>query len=322
MTSYSVNRNNRIIRTSNGISHFSYITMDEEIIMKDYILIPNYINNIKDIYSQNLEGFFQEVEIIDRKIPLNYIRKLYIQDKELFFKIIDELSLRGFQFFSEKTNNILPTFKPNFSRYITVSENQLKFQNIKFQLYGLSGFTQRFMVENDLFFHQIPLQGFHYINASVNLTELENEFRMAGFDIHENEDNHELESSNVPPTKIENSSNNLTKPLDPPIEENTTSFPIEVVFRDNIYNSFKKFCSEENLEDLNDINESHLDQYKKMKGVGTYKFNKVSEVLAQYKSGERVIGSEELQSNQYSLPDFNQFALQVPISKAFYGEHL
>ena len=293
--------------------------MDEEIIMKDYILIPNYIDIVKDIYSQNLEDFFQEVEIIDRKIPLDYIRKLYIQNKVLFFKIIDELSLRGFQFFSEKTNNILPTFKPDFSRYIRVSENQHKFQNIKFQLYGLSGFTQRFMVENDLFFHQIPLQGFHYINASVNLTELENEFRMAGFDIHENEDNHELDSSNVPTLMFEKSPNNSTEPVDPPKEETATSLPIEVVFSDNIYNSFKKFCSQENLEDLNDIKESHLDQYKEMKGVGTYKFNKVREALAQYKSGEKVIAPEEPQSNHYSLPDFNQFALQVPISKAFYG---
>ncbi|MFC5465963.1 sigma factor-like helix-turn-helix DNA-binding protein [Lederbergia graminis] len=287
--------------------------------MNEYILIPSYIDNVQDIHSQYLNVFFRDVEIIERKIPLNEIRNVYIKDRELFFKIVDELSLRGFQFISKKTNNILPTINPDFSSYISVIENNNMFLDINFQQYGLSGFAQRFMVENDLFFNHIPLKGFQYFNASLNLIELENEFRLAGFEIQHNEGGNE--KSVIPPLKIQHSSNYSTDSVNHSNEENVASVPIEWVFRDNIYRSFKRFCKQKNLEDLNDIREEHLNQFKEMRGIGTYKFNKVIEVLDQYKNADnadKVLSLEELPSRNNSLPDFNSFALYVPVKDVFY----
>lgn len=83
--------------------------------MDDYILIPNLIKNVDTIYSRNLHHFFNAVNPVDNKIPLEIIRSIYLKDKNYFLDVVDELTLRGFHFFTSKPNNILPTFTPDFS---------------------------------------------------------------------------------------------------------------------------------------------------------------------------------------------------------------
>ncbi|MEH6917611.1 hypothetical protein V7Y60_26410, partial [Priestia megaterium] len=70
--------------------------------MKDFIQLPAIVKEVNEIYSENLEKLVRNSNVQKNKISLEYLRELYKTDRDFFMKIVDELSLRGFSFFTDK----------------------------------------------------------------------------------------------------------------------------------------------------------------------------------------------------------------------------
>ncbi|MFD1039253.1 sigma factor-like helix-turn-helix DNA-binding protein [Virgibacillus byunsanensis] len=243
--------------------------------MKDFILIPSIINDIAYIHSQHLADILSKSEVQGNKIPLDFIRLLYKENPEKFFKVVDELSLRGFQFFTEKPNNILPNFTPDFSSYMEVESNHDYFKNLKLHRLGISGFIKRFNIDNDLFFNKIPLNGFTFMNASIDQESLMDELKSAGFEIKTTQ----ASPADKPQTEYSSTSDPEPRPYD-------NNVRIDQAFEDSKYNTFRRFCYQNKLKTIGELTPDHINTYKNAKGVGVQKFQLVKERLKSYQIGE------------------------------------
>lgn len=153
--------------------------------MKEYIQIPYWINKLDEIKSDRIQQFLRMFSTFqDNKIDIDYLRKYYMEYPESFIELVDELSLRGFEFFSNKQNNLLPKLKHDKEgHYLLVKENKELYSNVDFIKFGMGNLTTRFKVESDEFFNYIPLTGFKLFNPHFELEELYNEFSKRGFNL-------------------------------------------------------------------------------------------------------------------------------------------
>ena len=149
----------------------------------DYIFIPEWITKDDFENSTFIYSLISKCEINDSKIDLEYLRKYFTQDREFFQNVVDEMAIRGFSFICSKPNNILPKIEMTYPTLIKINENNNNFANIDFELLGLPDFVYRFSVKSDLFFNNIPIEGFLHLNRSIDLEMLANKFHECGFDI-------------------------------------------------------------------------------------------------------------------------------------------
>ncbi|WP_040978386.1 sigma factor-like helix-turn-helix DNA-binding protein [Oceanobacillus jeddahense] len=275
--------------------------------MRDYVLIPNFIDDVHEIHSHYLNDFFQSVVVEGNKFSLATLRQLYMEDRDRFITVTDELALRGFTFFTEKPNNILPSFSCDFSHFIDVTSNKDVYKQFNFQRHGLTGFQHRFQVESDLFFHKIPIGCFKYINASVHERELENEFRSAGFNIislndaqNQAADEHLYETVNTHA-----------------IKEHAETYFVKDVFQENKYNTFRLFCRKKNIDSLDQISASVLEEFKNSKGVGAHRFEIVRDQLIAYGFTD-VQSQEEHTDDTFIIADENYLASTMKVKDIFY----
>ena len=142
---------------------------------------PFWMDDLFDVlyYSENLKYFFEKYQIVDHSsFPMAYVKDLYKSNKFLAIDIIHELSLRGFEFITNFSNSLIPDV--NISKDCDVIRVDKKTKNhiyknykkINFEKYGYGNLTQRFKIENDHFFNNIPLEGFKYINNNGKLALL------------------------------------------------------------------------------------------------------------------------------------------------------
>lgn len=283
-------------------------------IMKDYIQIPTIVKEVEEIHSRNLKSFFENSNICGNKISLDFLRYLYKADRKGFLQVVDELSLRGFRFFTEKPNNILPNHTPEFSSYIIVEENNKYYEKMNLHLLGISGFFQRFNVDSDLFFHKIPLPGFKLINANIDLQELEEMLTNIGFVIeHGNKDQNITMA-----IKEESISLNDDFTKAPDTEDFLRNTPIHKFFQENKFISFKEFCENKGIRSVLDVSETHIEEYRGQRGVGAGKVQAVIERIAELKS----FGYDELVA-AYPVADDdvlhfeNKYAGEIEIAQLF-----
>ncbi|WP_099157063.1 sigma factor-like helix-turn-helix DNA-binding protein [Virgibacillus ndiopensis] len=282
--------------------------------MKNYVLIPNYTNDIQTIHSNNLRGFFKTVKVEGNKFPLDSIRKLYVDDRDKFIKVTDELTLRGFQFFTEIPNNILPSFSCELSTFINVSSNKDLYKSLGFQHLGLAGFIHRFQIDSDLFFDQVPIECFQYINASIDVKELVNEFRLAGFTVTSLE--LVQDQAKINPVDTANLSVNTTNITDHVSNErNSGTYIIDDIFKENKYNWFRRYCHKNNVFALEDITMPFLNEFKNSKGVGIRKYEMVLEQLETYGFSYRI---ENNWDEEYIISPDNFYVSGITIKDLFY----
>lgn len=247
------------------------------VIMKDYIEFPAIVKEIDEIDSHNLKRFFRECAISGNKISLSHLRDLYRRDKDYFMEVVDELFLRGFVFHTEKPNNILPHRTIDCSSYFQVEEDETRFKQINQNRLGLSGFMKRFYVESDLFFNMIPLDGFRTINAQMDLQEIEDEFRRAGFTIiHEKQQPNQTEEAYVETEVIETSNSNST--------ELFGQITVELAFVENKFNTFRTFCAANQIEFLSEITDQTIYRYSLARSVGAGRVKQVEQHLEEIRN--------------------------------------
>jgi hypothetical protein len=240
--------------------------------MQDYIQFPKNINQLSELHSSNLEDLRNNSHMVDNRISLDYLRKLYGQDRNRFLSVKDELSLRGFKFHTEKPNSLLPNYSPKMSSYIVAESHSERYQQVDFSLFGLSGFIQRFHVDSDLFFHKIPLRGFKLLNANLDVSSLETEFKKAGFDIDSLDGNRSSQTAVIPAASVSEDKTSEGKAIEEDavlfkIEQFFLHTPIHIVFHSKKFNSFLNFCELKGLKKLIDLTGEAIkefeDSYKK-----------------------------------------------------------
>lgn len=265
--------------------------------MKDYIEIPDLVKGINEIHSENLLSLFENSTIDGNKISLDFLRETYKTNRKSFIDLVDELSLRGFRFITEKPTNILPSNVPQLSPYIEVNEGGSRFKSVDLSRLGIAGLIQRLHVNSDLFFHKIPLSCFKFMNANIDLKDLEEEFSKAGFVINHLYDPKEPSNDNTArmeelnPTELDSPANDT--------EEILSKLSINQLFEENKYKSFRKYCSWKKIILISDINPAVLEEYSRTPHVGNGKVRAIEERLEELKS----LGTEILTEETPDLED-------------------
>ncbi|MGX6443565.1 TerD family protein [Neobacillus sp. K501] len=286
--------------------------------MKDYIEIPEIIHDLTEIHSENVSTLTTNSTIMENKISLDYLREVYRTDRTRFINLVDELSLRGFRFITDKPTNILPTFSPQLAPYVEVKEENTRFTQMNFSTLGLGEFINRFHVDNDLFFHKTPLNGFNYMNANMDLNNLAEEFLKAGFGIiHTDAAQEHATEDEVGPKEEETTE--VTPGNDFEELRNTTA--IVQLFEDNKYKIFRRFCERKQLMFIADITPDVLEKFKRTPGVGIGKVRAVDERLEEFQRlGEHLLPdqSQPLDPEAPAIELTNKYAGDKEISQLFY----
>lgn len=198
-----------------------------------------------EIKSINLESLFNS------KDPLNYLRKLYINDIGHFYTVRNELLLRGITLFSDYENNYFPPIKLIDETTLVVDTDQEFYKKLDFSLLNLPGFIEKYNVRSDLFFNAIPLEGFTFLTKNYSVPYIKNFFIEAGYKVS--------------------------------TETYQTSFSkkIEEVFDKQNFASFRRFCRHFKIANIQDLNPQVFEEYKKMPGVGS---KAVSNVIENYET--------------------------------------
>ncbi|UOE53596.1 sigma factor-like helix-turn-helix DNA-binding protein [Cytobacillus oceanisediminis] len=249
--------------------------------MNDYIQIPAVLQSLDDLQDGRLKAFLSKCQQISLKqLSLDPLRTLYVSNKFEFINIVEELSLRGFSFHTEKPNNILPSSVVSTEVVIYSPDNNGMFQKIDYQILGLSGFNQRFKVDTDQFFHYVPIEGFKTINRNIDLALLEKELSKAGFNLKEAASGviNETATPFLPNGNEEPKSvlEDVTKEEEPGAEK---QIKITEAFSEDRFWMFRNFCSRIGITYITDISPNHLEEHKRRKGVSPAKFNQVKERL-------------------------------------------
>ena len=244
--------------------------------MKDFIKFPPYVKELDDFHSNAMKNLIRNSCIEDELISLDYIREMYKKDREQFTRIVDELTLRGFTFHTVKPNNILPNNTFSVSSYIEVGNNNDNYKKIDFEFLGLSSLIHRFKIQSDLFFNKVPLEGFKFLNAAIDVSVLEKEFKRVGFKINKLDQCSCHSKKSLELDNVEEADN-----FDEGSETNTKPLKIKNVFEDNKYNSFRRYCYENGIEYIVNIDNNNIEEYRNQRGVGEGRVKDVKEKLTE-----------------------------------------
>lgn len=231
--------------------------------MEECVKIPYWINNLNDIKNEDIIKHIDKEYIKEKKISLEVVRNYYKLNPETFQKFIDELSLRGFEFQSLRSNNILPNLKFSDKEEIIKSDIlKSNFENIDFEDLKISNFCLRFNVKNNNFFDYIPIKGFLHLNKLIDLEKLKQEFIKNGFEI-------ETIAQNSIKIKYKKENINL----------NESKYLIENCFFESGFKTLRSYFAENGIYSILQIEKIHLEKMKKYPGLGVTRVQKIYEKL-------------------------------------------
>lgn len=138
---------------------------------------------------QSYDNFYDvPIEIQDNGyfVELDYFRRLYLENKNVFYQISKELVFRGGEFSLEKESPLFPKVEFTQSDLI-ILDSELKddaFKKIDYDVFGIQQFIQMFNIENNYFFDHVPIEGFKVLNLSnISISYLKKRFEESGFSI-------------------------------------------------------------------------------------------------------------------------------------------
>ncbi len=152
--------------------------------MKEYIEKPCWLKevNLREI-SVNIDSFYSKYNIRnDEKIDLNLLRDFFKNEKINGLVLIQEMSLRGFKFYSEKENKILPKLIDNIEECILGETFGTKILSFSSEVFNMKELIKKFNILNDSFFNYIPIKGFVYLHPNIDIEFLKEEFLKNGFE--------------------------------------------------------------------------------------------------------------------------------------------
>ncbi|MBU3138028.1 hypothetical protein KPL39_17490 [Clostridium gasigenes] len=314
--------------------------------MQEFIKMPFWINGWEDIKSNNLNGFKNIISDQEKeKIDLQYLRNYYVENQESFVDVVDELSLRGFEFYNIKPNNLLNKNRYENGEFIIADSNS-KFFNIDYETFYISGFLSRFKVESNNFFNYIPLNGFKVLNPEINIEEFKRELYKNGFrcykysfgnknytidkvDEIEVPDSCTMEMSDVEVGLKEDQLQIIEdiKSIDNNINKNDGLFDhssleeesIEKYFFENDYLTVMKFLTGKGIKSVFEITNQTLIDYCKSRGAGTTKIKNFKLKLIEIYQEERAI--IEINYNIFDV-DFCFCTVNLEDARLFFKEEI
>lgn len=242
--------------------------------MKEYIEIK--FNNL-DInkFSKMCREFLEHAE--DGKVNIEHLREIYRKDRIGFSNLVQELSLRGCKFVTERNNNLLPQI--DFSQdkgIIFVEKNKEIFKNIDFDKYKMANFTNKFQVESDSFFLGIFIEGFKVLGLDINLDDLKNDIEKVGFEIYNTNQFEEKIKKLVDKDEQIKEEENIEQ------DKKNNRLLVESIFNHTKYVAFLAFCRDENILYIDEITNETIQKFAKTKWIGVGKVAAVKEVMSQY----------------------------------------
>ncbi len=272
--------------------------------MKEYIEKPCWLKkiNLREI-SVNIDDFYSEFDIKnDGKIDLNLLRNFYKNEKIKGLLLIQEMSLRGFKFYSEKENKILPKLIDNLEECIIGESFGTKILSFSSELFNMKELIKKFNIMNDSFFNYIPIKGFTYLHPNINIEFLKNEFLKNGFvfssginieNIFYNKEKIEITKINVERKKIKDYLPELSFTL------------------------FLRYCKKENIVYLDELDNFNFSILKNIKGFGDKRIETLIEYIEQLKSDEiENFGKIAQNERIFLLEEINDYFKEMSISMA------
>lgn len=257
--------------------------------MKEYIELGYGYNIIENTSKDYLELIKINQ---DGKVDIDHIRGIYRSDRNAFFKLINEILLRGGKFHLEKEQNILKNITIESNEFIFKSENEFRSLEINFEEYNIGDFLNKYKVDNDKFFNFMFIEAFKVIDKNVNIEKLKEEFIKVGFKIFEKET---FERKNIDKANkkwntineweedretdneyliIEELNNILTSIL-----EDIKYKEVKEIFFESNEKMFIDYCMKNDIILINDLDVKSLYNFSKLKGIGKKKFDLVKEKL-------------------------------------------
>src|SRR5699024_1375146 len=230
--------------------------------IKDILDIPNYYNNFKnEIASENI------LHLLNSN-PLEYMRELFIKNNKLFYNLRDELILRGFGFKQEYQNNYLLGRDYEIHSILIKSKDTDAFKKIDFAMLGASNFIERFNVQSDLFFHNVPWEGILHFLPNASSEYLKREFKKEGFSftyikkgeaipfVHTNSYTVEEKGvSMIKESKVQNKS----------CDYNKLNLPLEHYYEGSLFQHFRNYCHKNNMKKFSDLTLDKVNEYEHVK---------------------------------------------------------
>ncbi|WP_283692843.1 sigma factor-like helix-turn-helix DNA-binding protein [Clostridium perfringens] len=139
------------------------------------------------------------------KVDIGYIRNLYINNRMDFFRLIDEVVLRGGKFNLKKEQNILKNIELESDKFLYKFIHKNEFEKIDFYDLGLGNIVNRYNIKNDCFFNFIYLDAFKILNRNIDIKRIEEEFLRKGFEVLNKESFEEKYIDKIKKMRNENS---------------------------------------------------------------------------------------------------------------------
>ncbi len=249
--------------------------------VEDYIKIPEWVEDIERIFSLNFISSGMKEFVHESKVKMDFLRGVYTVDRELFIDIIDEMSIRGFEFFPVKESNLFPKKTYDKCSYI-MSDHRSDINKLDFEKFDIGTFISRFSVYVENFFDFVPIEGFLNLNPKMNINEFELMFKLAGFKIIEYEKINFEETEETEVGLLDSMFN-----LD---EKSLKKVELESVFCGGIFNNLQKFFRTNNIENLDQIDIDVINSYARFGGAGKVKIEALQKKLI------HIVHSNELKS--------------------------
>jgi hypothetical protein len=188
-----------------------------------WIRKPNYFYEQKIKYSKHLNAL-PSIDIISS--PSHFDQDLLKEhcNPKYYQSTIDELFLRGCH------QTVRQPDSSESVRLIKVNKDTKRFMNIDYNKLGIPDFIKDFNITSDLFFHNIPLSGFFYLNQQLDIKDIEyelvkNDFLIKSYCINNDLSHHNPSETKISPldTKCKNSCDNAVIQI---INENSDSKPL------------------------------------------------------------------------------------------------
>lgn len=278
--------------------------------MNEFIKVKfNYIDLIDA--SQDYKKLISKSN--DNKIDLNILREIYKQDTVKFYKLVQELVIRGCKFQCKKENSILPNIKFEKNLGILLKlDNEQRYKTINFNKYGLGDFVQKFNITSDQFFNGIYIEGFEFLNSKIDINKLKVEFALCGFNIVDEET---FRNSIKEESLSIGNKNNICNEEELNEDYNEARILIEEAMHQGKYTAFRRFCRENNITYLDEVNDDTIKQFSSYKGVGLGKVNQVLEFLECRNFITKEVISEDIL--EYFIDTEGSFTQKIKIDEIF-----
>src|SRR5699024_10956165 len=230
--------------------------------IKDILDRQNNYNNYKnEIASENI------LHLLNSN-PLEYMRELFIKNNKLFYNLRDELILRGFGFKKEYQNNYLLGREYEIHSILIKLEDTHAFKKLDFAMFGASNFIERFNVQSDLFFHNVPWEGILHFLPNASSDYLKKEFEKEGFSFTSIEKGGAIPFVDTSSYSMKKKGNSLvkeSKSQNDLYDYNKFDLPLEHYYEGNLFQHFRNYCHKNNLKKFSDLTLDRVNEYEHIK---------------------------------------------------------